>query len=153
MLKVISGLIYRYRYRTHTSPVSVSGFFVLAGLLIAVSMLMCLFPKRLPSSPELTGPAEQKKEETEEVMMDKLMGSMSELHTGARPAEEIGGLRQALARLLKNPLLMVLLLNVVFAITGFIGYFTFMPKYQQTAFKQSASNASLFSGESSRCWI
>lgn len=41
---------------------------------------------------------------------------------------------------------MVLLLNVVFVILGFIGYFTFMPKYQMAAFNQSSSKASLFSG-------
>ena len=125
---------------------AVPGFFVLAGLLLVVSMLMCLFPKRLPTSPEPTRP-EEKQADTEDAMMDKMMGSMSELHTGARPAEKLGGLKEALLRLVKNPLLMVLLLNVVFAVTGFIGYFTFMPKYQQTAFKQSAAKASLFSGE------
>ncbi|XP_043234790.1 solute carrier organic anion transporter family member 74D-like isoform X2 [Amphibalanus amphitrite] len=123
------------------------GFFVLAGLLLAVSMLMCLFPKRLPSSKAPDSSSDSATtEETEEVMMDKLMGSMSELHTGARPAEQLGGLREALFRLFKNPLLMVMLLNVVFAVIGFIGYFTFMPKYQQAAFKQSAAKASLFSG-------
>ena len=42
---------------------------------------------------------------------------------------------------------MVMLINVVFAIIGFIGYFTFMPKYQMAAFGQSASKASLFSGQ------
>ena len=119
---------------------------MLAGLLLAVSVLMCLFPKRLPSAEAPSDP-DSEPQETEEVMMDKMMGSMSELHTGARPAEQLGGLKQALCRLFKNPLLMVLLLNVVFAVIGFIGYFTFMPKYQQAAFKQSAAKASLFSGK------
>lgn len=52
----------------------------------------------------------------------------------------------ALRRLAKNKVLVFNSFSSVFFMFGFIGYWTFMPKYMETQFRQSASRSSLITG-------
>jgi hypothetical protein len=52
----------------------------------------------------------------------------------------------ALRRLVKNKILVFNSLSTVFFMCGLTGYWTFMPKYMETQFRQSASRSSLITG-------
>lgn len=119
------------------------GFFVLAALLVIVAVLMCFFPKVLPERHR----KHQENARKHRLPLDTSMGSKEDLHGSVQPIPQPRtGLISTLRRLLRNTLLVTMLVNVIFAVLGFIGYFTFLPKYQQAAFNQSAATASLFTG-------
>jgi hypothetical protein len=54
--------------------------------------------------------------------------------------------KMVLNRLAKNKVLLFNSFSSVFYMFGFIGYWTFMPKYMETQFRQSASKSSLITG-------
>jgi Organic Anion Transporter Polypeptide (OATP) family. len=54
--------------------------------------------------------------------------------------------KMAVIRLTKNKILVYNSLSFVCFACGLIGYWTFMPKYMETQFRQSASSASLITG-------
>ena len=49
-------------------------------------------------------------------------------------------------RLLKNPILVCHVISITLQVNGFAGYFVFMPKFMESQYQTSASDASLFSG-------
>jgi hypothetical protein len=55
--------------------------------------------------------------------------------------------KATLGRMLKNKVLMCNSLSSVCFVFGLIGQWTFMPKYMETQFNQSASTAALISGD------
>jgi predicted permease len=56
------------------------------------------------------------------------------------------GLGQALKRLFTNPIYVSVITGLAFSIFGFIGVFTFIPKYIENQFEITASRASMFLG-------
>ncbi|KAG8187154.1 hypothetical protein JTE90_020032 [Oedothorax gibbosus] len=101
--------------------------FLLQGFLLALCTVpMAMFPRRLPGhkQPKLNIMLPDKKE-----LRSKVLNFFA-----------------AMKRLMKNPLLIFITLNVIFSTLGTFGHYIMLPKYMENQFKLSASEASLASG-------
>ncbi|PSN49396.1 hypothetical protein C0J52_12004 [Blattella germanica] len=96
---------------------------------IILAALMLLFPKKLPRAMERSNTA-------------KAVGKKFE----RKVKKSFSDLKEVLTRLLKNKLLVLNTLSVVLFLFGQIGYYTFLPKYVETMFRQTASTASFVTG-------
>ncbi|PSN38991.1 hypothetical protein C0J52_25495 [Blattella germanica] len=94
-------------------------------LTIILSLLFALFPKKLPRAAQRT---------------------MAAGNVGGTSARSFADFKLVLSRLAKNKVLLFNSFSSVFFMFGFIGYWTFMPKYMETQFRQSASRSSLITG-------
>ncbi|XP_055947688.1 solute carrier organic anion transporter family member 74D-like isoform X1 [Argiope bruennichi] len=103
------------------------GFFILGAAIFVFTILLALFPKELPE--RFRSEKKELKDEGEKDEMPKLKD-----------------FPQAIKRLMKNPILVCHVISITFQVNGFAGYFVFMPKFMESQYQQSASEASLFSG-------
>ncbi|CAL1277922.1 unnamed protein product [Larinioides sclopetarius] len=104
------------------------GFFILGVAIFFFTILLALFPKELP---------------------ERFRSEKKELKDDIEKENEIPKLKdfpQAIKRLMKNPILVCHVISITFQVNGFAGYFVFMPKFMESQYQQSASEASLFSG-------
>lgn len=99
------------------------GFVVLAILLLFFSLPMFLFPNRLAGG--------------KIIMQNQIIPSS---------IIKVKEMLQGLKRLFKNPLFVCHTVSVTFRLMGSFGYYIFMPKYIESQFGQSASNATFFTG-------
>ncbi|XP_015911107.1 solute carrier organic anion transporter family member 74D isoform X3 [Parasteatoda tepidariorum] len=104
------------------------GFFILGIALLFFTFLLALFPRELPARFR-SEKKNVKKEDSKEADMPKLKD-----------------FPKSVKKLMKNPILVCHVISITFQVNGFAGYFVFMPKFMESQYHQSASDASLFSG-------
>ncbi|GBL94482.1 Solute carrier organic anion transporter family member 3A1 [Araneus ventricosus] len=104
------------------------GFFILGAAIFFFTILLALFPKELPERFR-----SEKKELKDETEKENEMPKLKDFP-------------HAIKRLMKNPILVCHVISITFQVNGFAGYFVFMPKFMESQYQQSASEASLFSG-------
>ncbi|XP_014230638.1 solute carrier organic anion transporter family member 2A1 isoform X1 [Trichogramma pretiosum] len=113
-----------------------SGWIILAVLLIIFGSIIALFPRALP-----------------ETVASKAASNKKINDLAVNEAEDekasFGDLWKTFKRLLRNKALMCNNIASVFYILGYSAYMTFMPKYIEIQYKQSASAAALLTGSSS----
>ncbi|KAG8190234.1 hypothetical protein JTE90_011955 [Oedothorax gibbosus] len=142
MLGPLLAYLMSYTFlKYHEDPSSAPGFgpedplfigrwwagFVLQGVLLLVCAApFAIFPRRLPGGAKTT-----KAKEGEGI--------------------HLTGLWAALKRLIKNPILILLLIYEIFWTYGGYGHTMMLPKYMENQFRLSASEASLLSGTPSLC--
>ncbi|CAL8069741.1 unnamed protein product [Orchesella dallaii] len=127
------------------------GWVVLGTLMILTSFLIALFPRELPR-------ATLRKQLTQTIAASTATGSQvnlnragSKLVLTSEAANEnkipkISEMPSALKALITNKINLYNNLAGVFYIFSAIGYWTYMPKYLETIFMQTAVNASVISG-------
>ncbi|GFT22265.1 solute carrier organic anion transporter family member 4A1 [Nephila pilipes] len=104
------------------------GFFILGAAIFVFTILLALFPRELP---------------------ERFRSEKKDAKDDAEKENELPKLKdfpQAIKRLMKNPILVCHVISITFQVNGFAGYFVFMPKFMESQYQQSASEASLFSG-------
>ncbi|XP_054268573.1 solute carrier organic anion transporter family member 74D-like [Macrosteles quadrilineatus] len=130
------------------------GWLILGTAMLLFSFLIAMFPKKMPPSKSKVGvikPADitletvRKTEKEVEfkngVSREKLV---TEVESEAPPT--LKEFPAALARLLRNKLLMANILSGVFYILGGSAYITYITKYMEIQFHQSAAGASFIIG-------
>lgn len=106
------------------------GFFILGFCLLISTIPMFFFPSTLIKTKPKTIKTE--KEKAEEIKESKL--------------SQIKDILIASIRVLKNPVIFWYMLSAIFIANGWLGHYIFLPKYFETQFAQSASDANLLSG-------
>lgn len=101
--------------------------FGVIGLLLA--LVVVLFPKQLPRAAQRE--------------MAAIAAGETVITTKERSFNDF---KMVLSRLTKNKVLLFNSFSTVFFVFGYIGSWTFMPKYMETQFRQSASTSSLITG-------
>ncbi|XP_069675275.1 solute carrier organic anion transporter family member 74D-like [Periplaneta americana] len=96
---------------------------------LILALVLAMFPKKLPRAAQRT-------------MAAAAAGETTQKST----ARSFADFKMVLTRLAKNKVLLFNSFSSVFFMFGFIGYWTFMPKYMETQFRQSASKSSLITG-------
>lgn len=105
------------------------GFLILGVILLFFTLLLSLFPRRLPKRFRSEKTSKEKAEEEQ-----------------SKPPPKLKDFPQEFRRLMKNPILVCHVISITFQVNGFAGYFVFMPKFMESQYQTSASDASLFSG-------
>lgn len=105
----------------------------LGALELALAAALCLFPRQLPAAARRRARQPSPPQPTLQ-------------HQQQPPKTSFKDFRQAVSRLLRNKVLMLNTISTVCFMFGYVGYWTFMPKYMETQFRQSASRASLITG-------
>ncbi|PRD28204.1 UNVERIFIED_CONTAM: Slco4a1 [Trichonephila clavipes] len=111
------------------------GFFILGAAIFVFTVLLALFPRELPERFR-----SEKKDTKDEAEKEKALPKLKDFP-------------QAIKRLMKNPILVCHVISITFQVNGFAGYFVFMPKFMESQYQQSASEASLFSGSFSLLYL
>ncbi|XP_049940041.1 solute carrier organic anion transporter family member 74D-like [Schistocerca serialis cubense] len=101
---------------------------------LALAAALCLFPRQLPATARRKARAPTPPHLQQQQQQQQL------------PKTSFKDFRQAVLRLLRNKVLMLNTISSVCFMFGYVGYWTFMPKYMETQFRQSASRASLITG-------
>lgn len=101
------------------------GLVCISALLMLASLAMCAFPKRL-STCRVVAPSVKKRERKNPSLKD---------------------FPKAIKRLLKNDILMFRTASSVLHILPIAGLYTFLPKYLESQFRQTAHTANMVSGE------
>ncbi|KDR21873.1 solute carrier organic anion transporter family member 4C1-like isoform X2 [Zootermopsis nevadensis] len=96
---------------------------------LILALMFALFPKKLPRAAQRT-------------MAEVAEGKLTNRTTGI----SFFDFKMVLRRLTKNKVLLFNSFSSVFYMFGLTGYWTFMPKYMETQFRQSASRSSLLTG-------
>ncbi|KAG8232805.1 hypothetical protein J437_LFUL007959 [Ladona fulva] len=129
------------------------GWIILTVALLIFSLLIAMFPKHLPKKKKAkslknSGDCLQPLTETKESPIDGELSERSEWENSLKEKDEpkLKDFPTALARLLRNKILMVNIFAGVFYILGASGYITFLTKYMETQFNQSAAGASIIAG-------
>uniref|UniRef100_A0A1B6CBJ9 Solute carrier organic anion transporter family member n=1 Tax=Clastoptera arizonana TaxID=38151 RepID=A0A1B6CBJ9_9HEMI len=97
-------------------------------LSILLAFTMALFPRQLPRA----------------VVREKKSSKKSPV--SEKPTLSIKDFNDAVKRLISNRILMFNVMSSVFYIFGLMAYWTFMPKYIETQFRTTSSEASLITG-------
>lgn len=109
------------------------GFLIIGTLQVLIAFPMLLFPKRLPT--------DSKVNPNPVIPMD----------AGAKRPPRVSPFKDfllSLRRQFKNPILVFHMASMGPLILGLVGFSTFMPKYLEAQFGQSASRANIFTGVS-----
>lgn len=113
--------------------------FVIWGVAMALmSLPMSLFPKKMRrgSLPD------EKVSNKDDVVKPAEPKSLTE-----KLKDDMKGMKEAVRRLSKNPVLMWKIATLVFIFNGLGGYVSMFPKYVENQYRVSASKASLFTGK------
>uniref|UniRef100_T1J4Q6 Solute carrier organic anion transporter family member n=1 Tax=Strigamia maritima TaxID=126957 RepID=T1J4Q6_STRMM len=107
------------------------GFFVIGCCIVLSSSFILLFPRELTLNGEKPTLLKKKKKLTEALNLPSIKDFPS-----------------AIKRVLNNNILIALTFEANFYLLGIVGFGTFMPKYLEAQFGQSASTASIITGSS-----
>ncbi|CAN7989027.1 unnamed protein product [Ixodes hexagonus] len=114
------------------------GFVIWGSAMAMMSLPMSLFPKNIrrpaysAEKPPIPGTATNEKP--------------APTSLGAKLKEDARGMRLAVGRLCKNPVLMWKMATLVFIFNGVGGYVSMFPKYVENQYRVSASKSNLFTG-------
>ncbi|XP_075237516.1 organic anion transporting polypeptide 33Ea [Lycorma delicatula] len=132
------------------------GWLLLGTTMVLFSLLISLFPKKLPPKKsqvdiirngDCTGVTEQDEHKKQQINNSNLTQiEKMQIHEEKPKAPTLKEFPSALARLLKNKLLIVNILSGVFYILGGSGYITYITKYLEIQFQASAADASFIIG-------
>ncbi|XP_064619555.1 uncharacterized protein LOC135482995 [Lineus longissimus] len=123
------------------------GFLACGIIIFLAGIPLLFFPRQLPipkDDPEKRRKKEEKKANKKQKKRPFTESPMMMGGGGGDEKVDLKGLVKALKRLLTNPIYMSIILGLVFSIFGFIGFFTFIPKYLETQFDITASKAAMF---------
>ncbi|CAG0884630.1 unnamed protein product [Darwinula stevensoni] len=110
---------------------------ILIGILLTVAAAaLFFFPRRLELKEDKPGEADAEKVEGDFLSGPAIDSSPPKLKE----------MPETLGRILRNPLLMCHVTAITLHILGFIGFFSFSPKYLESQFRTSAANSSAFAG-------
>lgn len=136
------------------------GFLVSSGLLLLSSVPFWFLPRSLPTrEADGSAPASETLEGADDVRANSHSLTLAEIAKGmAEVAAESGsvglkfsfcsaGFLPSLKRLLGTPAYVLLLCDTVLKFNSMIGLFTFIAKYMEQQFGQSASRANFLIGE------
>lgn len=134
------------------------GWVFLGIAMLAVSVLVGLFPKELPKKRNQTLRLDSSDNVPKVMRSDRdmfseetnpLKSDMPDIQQMSGSLVEIPTIKQfpaAMARLFKNKLLMCNITSGVFYILGAAAYFTFMSKYLEVQFHKNAADAMIITG-------
>ncbi|KAF4523689.1 hypothetical protein B566_EDAN006060 [Ephemera danica] len=106
------------------------GWQPLGTVMLLLALVMAMFPRSLPRA------AQRNKE----------VAAAKGLAYKTQTKHSLADFKTTVKRLATNKILICNIISSVFFMFGLMGQWVFMPKYMETQFRQSASNASLISG-------
>ncbi|CAB3383925.1 Hypothetical predicted protein [Cloeon dipterum] len=108
------------------------GWFPFGTITLVLALFVAMFPRSLPRAAQRSAAAASAAGRT--------------YNPQGKTKKSIADFKATISRLLKNRVLVCNNLSTICFVFGLIGQWTFMPKYMETQFHQSASTASLISG-------
>ncbi|XP_076068296.1 solute carrier organic anion transporter family member 74D-like isoform X2 [Oratosquilla oratoria] len=125
------------------------GYMILGVGLVVFSGLYLFFPRKLPETAQREAKRLARIQEKRAAKSDNkdFLGSLMELTTSTeRKKPSLKKLPSALMRLFTNKIWMGNLFNTVVFLLAIAGYWNFKPKYLESQFRKSASEANFYTG-------
>ncbi|XP_067010749.2 solute carrier organic anion transporter family member 74D [Anabrus simplex] len=127
------------------------GWVILGLLMLFLSILIAMFPKQLPRTRPVSAQSDMSQLAEEQPLSRPSLADFLPRNPDEKPPKELvipkvvteDGFISSLQRLLKNKLLMCNNVAAVFYILGASGYISFVTKYLEVQFQQTAAGANI----------